>query len=169
MDVIEAILTRRSVRRYTGEPITDEQLRQVLRAGCYAPSAHNGQPWQFVVLRSPETLGALASVHPYAKMAPQAGTAVVVCGDSSRQKTEGFLVEDCSAAIENMLLAARSLGLGSVWCGIHPVTKLVNTVRTLLALPQGILPIGLVVLGHSAEDRAVEERFDEAKVHWEKW
>lgn len=169
MTVMEAILTRRSVRRYTGAPVSEELVNQVIRAGCYAPSAHNCQPWHFVVLRRPSALEALAAVHPFAKMAPSAGTAIAVCGDLGRQKTEGFLVEDCSAAIENMLLAAHSLGLGAVWCGIHPVPKLVQAVRDLLALPPAILPVGLVVVGHSAEDRTVDERFDPEKVHREAW
>lgn len=169
MTVMEAILTRRSIRRYTGVPVSEDLLNQVLRAGCYAPSAHNGQPWHFVVLRRPEALEVLASVHPFAKMAPAAGTAIAVCGDLRRQKTEGFLVEDCSAAIENMLLAAHSLGLGAVWCGIHPVPKLVRAVRDLLALPPAVLPVGLVVLGHPAESRSVDERFDPDKVHHEAW
>ncbi len=169
MEIMEAILTRRSIRRYTGEPVGEEQLRTVIRAGCHAPSAHNGQPWHFVVIREPDLLRQVAEVHPYAKMAPQAGTCVVVCGDTARQNTVGFLVEDCSACIENMLLAARGLGLGTVWCGVHPVPKLVDAMRTFLSLPEGIVPVGMVVIGHGAEERTVPDRYDETKIHWGTW
>lgn len=169
MELMDAILTRRSIRQYTGELISDDQLAQILRAGSYAPSAHDRRPWHFVVLRDPAGLEALAKVHPYAKMAPQAGTAVVVCGDLERQRELGFLVEDCSAVIQNMLLAARGLGLGAVWCGLHPIEVLVEGARALLGLPPTVVPVGLVVLGHSAENRVVAERFDPNRVHRDRW
>jgi nitroreductase len=169
MDLFDALFTRRSIRKYTSEPLTEDQLRVILRAGCYAPSAHNRQPWHFVVVRDPVRLAAIAAGHPYAKMLPQSGCAVLVCGDKQRQTTPGFLVEDCSAAIQNMLLAAHGLGLGAVWCGIHPVTRLVRLMKRLLGLPPHIVPIGLLSIGNKAEERSVEERFDPSKVHWEQW
>lgn len=169
MDTMEAILTRRSIRQYTGEPVSEGEIRKIIRAGAHAPSANNRQPWHFVVIRDPELILRVAEVHPYAKMAPQAGSCIVVCGDSERQEEVGFLVEDCSAAIENMLLAARSMGLGSVWCGLHPIKKLTDAMRGFLSLPDNIIPVGLVVVGHGAEDRKVNDRYDEAKVHWDKW
>jgi nitroreductase len=169
MDAMEAILTRRSIRRYTGEPVTDDEIRQVIKAGAHAPSASNRQPCHYMVIRNPELIQRIAEFHPYAKMAPQAGSCIVVCGDAERQETVGFLVEDCSAAIENMLLAARSMGLGTVWCGLHPVEKLTDAMRSFLSLPDNIIPVGLVVIGHGAEERAVNDRYDEARVHWDKW
>jgi nitroreductase len=169
MDAMEAILTRRSIRQYTGEPVTDGEIRQVIKAGSHAPSAHNRQPWHFVVVRDPELILRVAEVHPYAKMAPQAGSCIVVCGDTACQEEVGFLVEDCSAAIENMLIAARSMGLGTVWCGLHPIRKLTDAMRAFLSLPETIIPVGLVVIGHPAENRIAKDRYDEAKVHWDKW
>ena len=169
MDAMEAILTRRSVRQYTGEPVKDEEIRQVIKAASHAPSAHNRQPWHFVVVRDPELIHRVAEVHPYAKMAPQAGSCIVVCGDTTCQEDVGFLVEDCSAAIENMLIAARSMGLGTVWCGLHPIRKLTDAMRAFLSLPETIIPVGLVVIGHAVETRIAKDRYDEAKVHWDKW
>ncbi len=169
MDIMEAIRTRRSIRKYTGEPVSDDALRDIIRAGCYAPSAHNRQPWQFVVCRDSATLDKIAEVHPYGKMVPQAGSCIVVCGDTSKQEVVDFLTEDCSAAIENMLLAARGMGLGTVWCGLHPIVRLKDAIRGFLSLPESIIPIGLVVVGHADESRTVSDRYDPGKVHWEQW
>jgi nitroreductase len=169
MDVMEAILTRRSIRKYTGEPVSEEDLQTILRAGSYAPSAHNYQPWRFIVVRDVEKLTAIANSHRYAKMLPEAGCGIVVAGDKSVQKKLGFLVEDCSAAIQNILLAAHGLGLGTVWCGLYPVPKLTKAVSAVLQLPPNIVPVGLVALGHKIEDRRVSERFDPSKVHYESW
>lgn len=169
MDVLEAIFNRRSIRSYTGETVSPEELHTVLRAGFYAPSAHYHQPTNFLVIQDPETLQAIAEEHPYAKMLPQAGCAVLVCGNLTRQTTEGFLVADCSAATQNMLLAATGLGLGTVWCGVYPKKDLMDLMRTRFALPDPILPIAIMALGHSAEQRSVPERFDPRRVHFETW
>ena len=169
MDIFEAILTRRSIRKYTGQPVAEEDLNTVLRAGSYAPSAMNRQPWHFVVIRDCATLETIARKHPYAKMMPSAGCCVVVCGSKERQSSTGFLVEDCSAAIQNMLLAAHGLGLGAVWCGLYPITQHTRTMRQLLHLPPEIIPVGMIALGHKLEDRQTDERFDPARVHHEHW
>jgi len=141
----------------------------VLRAASYAPSAHNRRPWHFVVLQNPTVVARLSEFHPYVAMAAQAGTVVVVCGDLGLQPELGFLVEDCSAAIQNLLLAAVDRGLGAVWCGVYPQEVLIKGVRDLLGLPGSLVPVGLVVLGHPAETRTVEERFDPARVHRDRW
>jgi nitroreductase len=169
MDVLEAIFTRKSIRKYTGESITEEQLKIILRAGFAAPSAHNRQPWHFVVIRDRQTLEKIASSHPYAKMLPQAGCGIVVCGDSNKEERIGFLAEDCSAAIQNMLLAAHGIGLGAVWCGLYPATERAEEVSGLLGLPGNTIPIGLVVTGHKNEERKAVDQYDEKKVHYEKW
>ena len=169
MNIMEAILTRRSIRKYTGEPVSESEIREVIRAGSYAPSAHNRQPWRFVVVRNPEMLEKIAQLHPYGKMAPQAGCVIIVCGDGEAQPADQFLPQDCGACIENMLLAARGMGLGTVWCGLHPVKRLTDALHTWLSLPETVVPIGMVVLGHGAEEREVKERYDEEKVHWDTW
>lgn len=169
MEVMSAILTRRSIRKFTGVPVTKEELETVLRAGFQGPSAHNLRPMYFVVVNEKEQLEALAAAHRYAKMLPQAGCGVIVCGDINRQSMEGFLVEDCSAAIENMLLAAHSINLGAVWCGLYPVEELTTEFTRLLKLPENMIPVGMVVLGNKLEDAAPFNRYDEAKIHYNVW
>src|SRR5690606_5414877 len=169
MDVIEAINTRRSVRKFTGEVISDEELKVILKAGFQAPSAHNLHPRDFVVIRDKEVIKKLTEFHPYAKMLPNAGCGIVVCGDSEKQKEIGFLVEDCSASIQNMLLAAHGLGLGAVWCGIYSVEHLVKSTSELLNLPEKVIPIGLVVVGKKAVESQPIDRYDESKVHYDRW
>ncbi|SDX13563.1 nitroreductase family protein [Tepidimicrobium xylanilyticum] len=169
MDVLEAIFTRRSIRRFTGEPIKEEDLRTILKAGFQAPSAHNYEPREYVVVRDKEVLDRIAEFHKYAKMLPKAGCGIIVCGDKEKQPEIGFLVEDCSASIQNMLLAAHGLGLGAVWCGIYSVEKLIKSVADVLELPDNLIPIGMVVVGVKAEDKEPIDRFDENKVHFDKW
>lgn len=169
MDAITAIKSRRSIRNYTGEPISEEQLRLVLEAGFSAPSAHNFQPWEFIIIRDREKLRMVADVHPYGKMIPVAGCGILVCGNRSRQELEGFLVEDCSAAIQNMLVAANSIGLGTVWCGIHPVEQLKKSFEKTFDLPKHVMPVGIIAIGHPAEKKDAINRYDAEKVHFNTW
>lgn len=169
MNVIEAINTRRSIRKFTGEIISDEELKVILKAGFQAPSAHNFQPRDYVVVKDKEIIDKIADFHPYAKMLPKAGCGIVVCGDSQKQPQMGFLVADCSAAIQNMLLAAHGLGLGAVWCGIYCDEKLVKNMSEVLKLPEKIIPIGMVVVGKKAVDKEAVDRYDESKVHYDRW
>ncbi|HEY8421575.1 MAG TPA: nitroreductase family protein [Thermoclostridium sp.] len=169
MDVIDAIMTRRSIRKFTGQVISDEQLNLLLKAGFQAPSAHNYQPWHFIVIKEKETLEKIAGMHPYAKMLPQAGCGIIVCGDVNKESREGFLVEDCSAAIQNILLAAHGIGLGAVWCGIYPDTDRTNAISGILKLPGNIIPVGLVAVGHRNEEKEAADRFDSTRIHYDKW
>lgn len=171
MDILDAIFTRRSIRKFTGEPIKEEDLKLILKAGFQAPSAHNLQPREYVVVRDKEVLNKIAEFHQYAKMLPNAGCGIVVCGDKTIQDDMGFLVEDCSASIQNMLLAAHGLGLGAVWCGLYKEKHqdLVENMSKTLNLPENIIPIGLVVVGIKAQDRDAVDRYNEEKVHYDKW
>lgn len=169
MDVIEAILTRKSIRIYTGEPISELDLETVLKAGFHAPSAHNCQPWEFIVIKDKDKFETIASVHTFAKMLPKAEVCIIVCGDKNKQPMTGFMVEDCSAAIQNILLAAHGIGLGAVWCGLYPVEELTTQIKEICNLPDFIEPIGMVVLGHKGEERKVRDRFNPSKIHYEVW
>jgi nitroreductase len=169
MDVLDAIFTRRSIRKFTGEQVDLNDLKTILKAGFSAPSAHNFRPWHFVVVREKSSLEAIAEFHPYGKMLPKAGCGIIVCGDSEKQKSEGFLVSDCSAAIQNMLLAAHGLGLGAVWCGLHPVPQLTGPMAELLKLPSTVIPVGIIALGHKTEDREAPDRYEDSKVHFDQW
>lgn len=169
MNVLDAIFTRRSIRKFTGEPVSEQDMQTLLKAGFSAPSAHNYQPWHFVIVRDPAALEKIAAKHPYAKMLPQAGSCIIVCGDEEKQKLKGLLVEDCSAAIQNILLAAHGLGLGAVWCGLYPLPQLTKIVAETIQLPEHIEPIGMVVVGHKSEDREPADRYDQTKIHYDQW
>lgn len=169
MDIMEALFTRRSIRKYTGESVTDGDIQVILRAGFYAPSAKNRQPWHFIVIRSKETRTAITGFQPYTKMLPQADCCIVVCGDKLKEHKTGFLIEDCSAALQNMLLAAHGIGLGAVWCGLYPLPVVTKAISELLNLPENIIPVGLISIGHKGEERIVEERFQPNLVHFEQW
>jgi len=114
MEVLEAIHTRRSIRKFQSQPVPDELVTVFLAAAMSAPSAGNQQPWQFVVITDPELLGQVPSINPYAAMAEKAPLAVLVCGDLALERFPGFWVQDCAAAVQNLLLAVHSHGLGAV-------------------------------------------------------
>ena len=117
---MDNILSRRSIRKFLDKPVSDEHITSILRAAMSAPSAGNGQPWEFIVIKNKDILMQVPELHPYAKMAAEAPISIVVCCDTSKKPREGFWMQDLSAASQNILLAANSLGLGSVWCGIYP-------------------------------------------------
>lgn len=169
MEILEAILSRRSIRKYSGEPVSDQELETVLRAGFHAPSAHNIQPWEFIVIKDKNKHKSIAELHTYAKMLPQADVCIIVCGDKNKQSMTGFIIEDCSAAIQNILLAAHGIGLGAVWCGLYPVTHLTKGIKKICSLPSNIIPIGMVVLGHKGEERKQVDKYNAEKIHYEEW
>jgi nitroreductase len=169
MDFYKAITTRYSVRNYSGGKINEEQWNLIFRAGFAAPSAHNLQPWHFVRIDLQEKLAEIASAHPYAKMLPSAGGAVLVCADLSVQERIGFAVEDCSAAMQNMLIAINGLNLGGLWIGIYPVESLIDTMRKIFDLPSQILPIGLIAVGHKVSDREPIDKYKPEKIHLNQW
>jgi nitroreductase len=171
MDLLEAIHTRRSIRKYAAQPVSDELIEQILKAGMMAPSARNEQAWQFVVVRRPETLEALSGVSPYSGMARQAQAVIVVCGDRQRETVADldYWALDCSAATQNMLLAAHALGLGSVWVAVYPRQERVAALRQVLPLPDTIVPLCLLPLGYPAETREPVERYDLTRIHHEQW
>ncbi len=165
----DPVLSRRSTRKYTADPVPDDVVERLLRAAMAAPSAGNQQPWQFVVVRERETLAAITRFHPYASMLPGAPVALVVCGDVAGCKWPQMWEQDCAAATENLLVEAELLGLGAVWLGVHPLAERVEGVRVLLDVPAGVVPFAIVALGHPAERKPPSERYDEARVHRERW
>ena len=169
MDAMDAILTRRSIRAYTTEPVSDQAVEQLLRAAMAAPSAGNQQPWQFVVIDDRATLDAIPKFHPYSAMLTQAPLAVVVCGDVASAEMPEYWEQDCSAATENLLLAAHALGLGAVWLGVHPEADRVSATRELLGLPEGVLPLCVVSLGHPAEHKGPADRYEVSRMHRNRW
>jgi nitroreductase len=165
-DLIEAIFSRRSIRKYTNEPVSEDDIKTMLEAAMAAPSANNSQPWHFVVVTERATLDALAEAHPHGKMLAQATLCIAVCGDPA---LSDFWEQDCSAAIENLLLAAAALGLGAVWLSAHPREKRVAFTRRILSIPKNIVPVNLVSIGHPAEEKEPRTQYDKARVHRERW
>ncbi len=166
---MKAIRYRRNIRRFTPEPVPDESIKALLEAAMSAPSAGNQQPWEFVVIKDRAVLDRIPDVHPHAQMCRQAQAAIVVCGNLERDSHRGFWVQDCAAATQNILIAATDLGLGSVWCGVHPREDRVSGLRKLLCLPDHIVPLSLIPIGHPAENKPASERFDPARIHHDKW
>ena len=169
MDALRAICTRRSIRKYLNKPVPKDVLQQVLRAAMYAPSACNQQTWQFVVIEDRQLLREVPKINSYAAMATEAPVAILVCGDSSLETVPGYWVIDCSAAVQNLLLAAHALGLGAVWTGVYPQQERVEGFRRLLGLPKNVTPHSLVPLGYPAEQPSHEERCRLDRIHHNGW
>ena len=166
---MESIFKRRSIRKYTDKVVPDELIEKIIRAGMAAPSAGNEQPWHFVVINDRSVLDAIPKFHPYSEMLKHAHHAIVVCADLSLQKYEGYWVQDCSAATQNMLLMAQELGLGSVWLGVYPLEDRIKGLKDLLGLPQSVIPLCILPIGYPAETKGPANRFDPSRIHTNRW
>lgn len=169
MDALEAIMTRRSIRKYTAEPVSDADVETILRAAMAAPSAGNQQPWRFIVLRDRGQLDAAAGATPYGGMLRECGVGLVVCADTHGLKHAVMWEQDCSAATQNALLAAHALGLGAVWLGFWPKAERVAPLKAALGMPEGIEPLSVLAIGHPAEGKEPADRYDAAKVRLDRW
>lgn len=167
MELKEVLLKRRSVRKFTDEPVSEEMIQELLHAAMSGPSACNKKPWQFYVVTNKEKLKELKGASLFTKM--NATLAMVVCGDLSKalpKKMAEYWIQDCSAATENILLRVTDLGLGAVWCGIHPQELAENRVRRMLNLPEKQIPLNVIFIGHPAEEPAARDQYDEERVHF---
>ena len=163
---LEVLFARRSIRKYTDQPISEADLQSLLEAGMAAPSASNRKPWHFVVTTNRPKLKALADAHPYGKMLSSAAAAIAVCGDPS---ISDWWVQDCSAATENILVAAAGLSLGAVWLGCHSIPEREQLVRDTLGIPQEIGVLSLISVGHPDEAKEPRTQYDHARVHKDTW
>lgn len=169
MDLFQAIHGRRSIRSYTEEKVSKEDLKKILSAGMSAPSAMNCQTWRFVVLEGEEARKKAASINEYAFMAEKAPLAILVCGDEEAEKIPGYWSTDCSACIQNMLLAAHALGLGGVWTGVYPDETRMKDYAEAFNLPKNLKPHSLVVIGHPKKTKEPKDDYDEEKIRYESW
>ncbi|MBN2065785.1 MAG: nitroreductase family protein [Candidatus Thermoplasmatota archaeon] len=169
MEAIEAILTRRSIRSYTDKPIDGHLLQTILEAGFSAPSAGNQQPWHFVLLDDKTLFENILTFHPHAHMLSEAQKAILVCGDLNLEKFKGYWMLDCSAATQNMLLAAHASSIGSCWLGIYPREDRIIKMRELLNMPSHVVPFSLISLGYPAEQKGMENRYSQARIHYNAW
>jgi nitroreductase len=165
---LDIIFRRRSIRKYTDRPVKPEKLDLLLQAGMAAPSAMNCKPWEFVVVTEAERLAQFRTRLLFGDR--NAPAAIVVCGHpalSANPTARLFWVQDCSAAAENILIAATGLGLGTVWIGVHPVAQFVKTVRQIVGLPRGVTPLCIVYVGYAVEQKPARTQYDPARVHKE--
>ena len=164
--MLSSIMTRTSIRQYTNEPVSKADIEAMLRAGMAAPTAVNRQPWHFVAVTNKEKLAELAGRRGMIK---QAGVAIVVCGnlDKAMQgKAQEYWIQDCSAATENILLAANALGLGAVWTGCYPMDDRVTEVSKVLKLPKTIVPLCVIAIGHPAEQPTPKDKWKPENVSY---
>ena len=171
-DAIGVIMQRKSVRAYAPRPVEREKVDTLLRAAMAAPTAVNKQPWAFIVIDSRATLDTLAATLPHAKMAAEAQTAIVVCGDLTkalRGENDPYWPLDCSAASENLLIAAEAMGLGAVWTAVYPEAKRIEAVRKVLGLPEHIVPFNLIPIGYPKQPEEPKDKFKVENIHFNKW
>lgn len=166
---MNAIFTRKSVRKYTKSKVSDELVETLLRAAMQAPSAVNQQPWEFIVIRNRDVMEEITTFHPYSKMLLEADVAIVVCGNTSKALYRDYWVQDCSAACENILIEAEHLKLGAVWLGVYPSQERIEGLSTLLQLPQDVIPLSIIPIGYPDETRADSDRFQQDRVHYDHW
>lgn len=169
MDLQYALINRRSIRKYKDQKISKEDLNSILKAAMYAPSAMNLQAWHFIVIDDKSTLIETVKSIPYAEMLTQSAAAILVCGDSAIEKNESWILQNCSAAIQNILLSAHGLGIGSCWIAIHGMDDVYKSIINQFGLPENIIPVSLISLGYPEEKVTSEERFKKEKIHYNKW
>jgi len=168
---LQFILGRRSIRVYAPGDVGESEITRLLQAAMAAPSAVAKDPWRFVVIRQREMLSAIAAALPNGGMLATAPLGIIVCGDldAAHDRQLGYLLQDCSAAIENLMLCAHALGLGACWLGVYPREDRVRKLKDILALPPSVIPVAGIAIGHPDEKKEPRTRFNREYVHWEKW
>jgi nitroreductase len=170
-DKLQFLLGRRSIRTYAPGEVSEEDITRLLQAAMAAPSAVAKDPWRFVVIRKEETLSAIAAALPNGSMLATAPLGIIVCGDleAAHDRQLSYLLQDCSAAIENLLLGAHALGLGTCWLGVHPREDRVSKLKAILELPATVIPVAGIAIGRPGEAKEARTRFKAEYVHWDKW
>ena len=169
---INNIMTRVSVREFTGEKISEAQIDTLLRAAMAAPSAINKQPWAFIVVDDEAVIAQLGEALPYSRCSNHPAVAIIPCGDLTKAipgEMANFWINDVSAATENLLLAAHAMGLGAVWTGLHPDMNRAKMVQEMLGLPEHIIPLCVVPVGVPAEHPDIKDKYKPENIHYNKW
>ena len=178
--VINNITSRKSVRSFTGEKLSEEQVTTLLKAAMAAPSAINIQPWSFVVVDDDALKQKIWAENRQAKMFLDAGAVIIICGqtssmrkpapDAEEQKWDNpFWDQDCSAAAENLLLAAEAMGLGAVWTAAYPIEDRMKGYIDALGIPEGTLPLCAIPVGYPAGDDQPKDKWNPEKIHRNRW
>lgn len=179
---LDVIMARTSIRNFTGDPVSKEQLETILKAGMAAPTAMNVQPWRFVVVTDKDKIAEVFAAGPRGGMFTTAGAVIVVCGQTTvmmkpfgqpdapeTEQPNKFWYEDCSAAAENILLAAKALGLGAVWTAGYPAEERIAPIAAALGIPENVVPLCIIPVGVPAEDPAPKDKWKPENIHYEKW
>lgn len=166
---ISFIFSRRSIRKYQPVEIPKNEITIILKAAMQAPSAVNKQPWHFIVIKDRQKLSEITKIHRNASFAAQVSHAILICGDEYLEHDKGYTILDCSAATQNILLAANGLGIGACWVGIHPREQRKEAFRELFGLPDHIIPVSMVTLGYPAEEKEMTNRYRSDRVHYNSW
>jgi nitroreductase len=167
-EIIDIILSRRSIRQFTDEPVARDTLILLLKAAMSAPTACNSQPWEFIVVTEPDMLDCIREKFLFARY--NAPAAIVVCGNvriANNSAARDHWVQDCSAATENILIAAAGMGLGAVWIGVYPYPSKIKPLTEALGIPERVTPLSMVLVGHPAETKPPRTQYDEHKVYWQ--
>jgi nitroreductase len=170
-NTFSVIHARKSVRNFTGAPVSKADLDKIIRAGMAAPTAVNMQPWSFIAITERKILDDLSAGLPYAKMLTKAGAAIIVCTepDKAYEKSKDFAIIDASLAGENILLAIEALGLGGVWTAAYPSADRMKHVRTVLNIPEEVIPLNVIAIGVSSGQDKPKDKYKKEKIHWERW
>lgn len=171
-DTLNTIFARKSVRSFKSDAVPDEKLRMLVRAGMAAPTAVDKRPWEFIVVTDRAVLKQLADALPYAKMAEKAAAAIIVAGDVKKQwggMESDYWIMDCSAATQNILLAAESMGLGAVWTAVYPEDSRVRSVRQILGIPFHVVPLNVIPVGVQTGREKPKDKYDPKQIHWNRW
>lgn len=169
MDALDTIFTRRSIRSYTDQKVSEDIIQNILKAWMSSPSAHNQHPWHFLVIQDKETLKKLSETFTYGKMFEHSPLAILLCCDTIKLRSEEFWIQDMSASTENILLASHAQWLGSVRIGLYPNQQYISFVSNCFSLPEWIMPFSLVSIWYPNEKIAEKDRFIESRIHSEKW
>lgn len=163
---LETIFNRKSVRSYTDQPVDMDQLMMLVRAGMAAPTGMNRQPWDFFIVQDKEAMKALSEKLPYARMLKEAQAAIVVIGNPEKSV---YWYLDCSAAAQNILLAAESMGLGAVWTAGYPYEDRMDMIANAVGIPKPYRPLCLIPIGYPKGEHKPKDKWDPSKVHIHKW
>lgn len=163
------IFKRHSVRRFHDEKVSDEKIENLLKAGMQAPSACNAQPWEFIVVSKAEDKQAISEMHQFAKPAANASHLIITLGNLNESKVHGMIEQDLGACNENILLQATHEGLGAVWLGFHPIEDRVLKLKEYLDIPDYCIPFSVICVGYPAQDGEVKLRYDQSKVHFDRY
>lgn len=169
-DILDTMYKRRSIREYQERPVEEQKLTLLVKAAMAAPTACNNQPWEFVIVTEKAVMDVFREKMSYGKY--NAPAAIVVCSnpDVYQEPSCGMAwVQDLSAATENILLAAVSLDLGTVWLGVYPDEKTINKVREVVSLPENVTPLGVIYVGYPGEEKEARTQYEERRVHWQKY